>query len=262
MKLSMKIVVGVISVIFIFAVTFVYFNFFPNANSKLVIVAGDSQVVEVNQVSTAITIQRQDQSGNPIASESLTVDLASNSTSGKLYDSPSGAVPITKVTIPKSQSSVPVYFVDSEIGTPTLSVSASGYNSTSTTLTLRPNQYIAISYSYKIAQSALDKSGDVRVPNSDSVYLVMNITMANNGYNTPVSTHSDGFRPVADGKQTLGYVTYLSLSDWNWTLSLSDGQSYIGMLVFEVPKSLSNASFSLNFRTTPANPYILWSKIQ
>jgi hypothetical protein len=86
--------------------------------------------------------------------------------------------------------------------------------------------------------------------------------MANNGYNTPISTHSDGFSPVADGKQTFGYVTFLSLSDWDWTLSLSDGQSYSGMLVFEVPKSLSDASFSLSFKTVPANPYVLWSQIR
>ena len=259
----MKIVVGIISIICILGITFVYFNYFPNApTSKLAIVTGDSQIVEINQISTAITIQRQDQSGTPLTSESLTVNLGTNSTSGKLYNNPSSSTPITKITIPKSQSSIPVYFIDSEIGTPTLTISAAGYDSTNTTLTLRPNQYIAISYSYKIAQSAIDKSGDVRVPNSDSIYVVMNITMANNGYNTPISTHSDGFRPVADGKQTFGYVTYLSLSDWNWTLSLSDGESYSGMLVFEVPKSLSNASFSLNFRTTPANPYILWLQIE
>jgi len=263
MKLSMKIFVVFISIICVLAVTLVYFDYLPKAAQfKLVVITGDSQIAEINQISTAIIIQRQDLSGKPITSGALTVNLATNSSSGKFYDSPSSSSLITNITIPNSQSSVPVYFSDSEIGKPTLTMSAIGFNSTSTTLTLTPNQYIAISYSYKTAQSTVDNNGDIRVPNSDSIYLIMNITMTNNGYNEPVSTQSSGFNPVANGRQDFRYVTFLSLSDWNWTLSLSDGDSYSGMLVFEVPKSLSNASFSLNFKTLPSSPYVLWSQIE
>lgn len=110
-------------------------NFIQSATSKLALTAGTGQILEKDQRSTAITVQRQDSSGNPINSGSTTVMLASTSSAGRFYATQSSNTPITQVTI-SSGSTVSFYYSDPNTGTPTLTVSSAGFASDQTTFSI------------------------------------------------------------------------------------------------------------------------------
>ena len=60
------------------------------AASKLVYLAGTTQSITVNAVSSIITVQRQDPYNNPTTTGSITVGLASDSTHTHHFYSDSG----------------------------------------------------------------------------------------------------------------------------------------------------------------------------
>jgi len=103
---------------------------------QLVYTAGSGQTLQTGQVSSQITVQRRDASGNPITSGSITVNLASSSGGGAFYSDSGGTTLITFVTISSPSSSASFYYKDTAAGTPTLTASSSGYKPAQTTFTI------------------------------------------------------------------------------------------------------------------------------
>jgi hypothetical protein len=98
--------------------------------------AGTGQTILVSSVSSVITIQRQDSSGNPTTTGTTTVTLATTSSTGTFYSDSGGTTKITSITLNSPASSANIYYEDTSAGTPTLTASATGYSSVSTTLTI------------------------------------------------------------------------------------------------------------------------------
>ncbi|HEX4493126.1 MAG TPA: HYR domain-containing protein [Acidimicrobiia bacterium] len=83
-----------------------------------------------------ITIQRRTSGGTPITTGSLTVSLAKSASSGSFRNAGDSAA-ITSVTIANGSSSVSFRYRDSAVGSPKITVSASGYSSASQTETIK-----------------------------------------------------------------------------------------------------------------------------
>jgi PKD repeat protein len=114
----------------------------PSPASKLVYTVGASQSITISDVSSVITVQRQDQYGNPATTGALTVTLASTSGNGLFYSNSAGTTRITTVTIADGSSSANFYYMDSSTGTPTLTASSSGLTSATTQFTINTNQLV------------------------------------------------------------------------------------------------------------------------
>ena len=113
----------------------------PTGASKLVYTAGASQSISASDVSSVITVQRQDQYNNPATSGAISVTLASTSGNGRFYSDAAGNNRIiSAVTIPDGSSSFSFYYSDSSSGTPTLTASSSGLTSATTQFTINTNQ--------------------------------------------------------------------------------------------------------------------------
>jgi PKD repeat protein len=111
----------------------------PAPATKLIYTAGTSQSITISDVSSVITVQRQDQYGNPSTTGALTVTLASTSGNGLFYSNSAGTTRITTVTIADGSSSANFYYMDSNTGTPTLTASSSGITSATTQFTINTN---------------------------------------------------------------------------------------------------------------------------
>jgi hypothetical protein len=110
-------------------------NFVAASNPKLVYIAGDSQSVLVDTLSSVIKIERQDSSGNPITTGTTPISLSTTS-SGIFYSDSAGTTQVTSVTIAGSANSADVWYKDATVGTPTLTASSTGYSPVSTTFNI------------------------------------------------------------------------------------------------------------------------------
>ncbi len=104
--------------------------------SRLVFSVGGNQSLVAGQVSSVVTVQRQDQFGNPVTFGNLTVSLGSNSSGGVFY-SDAGSTVVSSVTIVSGSSSVSFWYRDSVVGSSVLKASSSGLTSANTTLTVQ-----------------------------------------------------------------------------------------------------------------------------
>jgi flagellin-like protein len=116
-------------------------NFVQSSNPKLVYSAGTNQQINVNDLSSALTITRQDASGSTRTAGNLLVTLTvTGSSTGTFYADAAGKTPINSnpvtVTIVDGQSSIDTYYKDTAAGTPTIIASASGYSSVGATFTI------------------------------------------------------------------------------------------------------------------------------
>ncbi|MHB8516079.1 MAG: NHL domain-containing protein [Dehalococcoidia bacterium] len=74
-----------------------------------------------------ITVQLQDQLGNPVSAlASTVVSLASNSVGTAVFATVPAGPPVSSLTIPAGQASASLYYGDTKAGAPTISASASG----------------------------------------------------------------------------------------------------------------------------------------
>jgi flagellin-like protein len=110
-------------------------NFVEASNPKLFYLAGDSQSILVNSLSSVIKIERQDSSGNPITTGTTLVSLSTTS-SGIFCSDSAGTNQVTSVTISESANSADVWYKDANVGTPTLTASAINYSPISTTFNI------------------------------------------------------------------------------------------------------------------------------
>jgi flagellin-like protein len=109
----------------------------PNAASKLVYTAGTNQTLITGQVSSVITVERQDQYGNPTTTGSITVNLTSSSGTGRFYSNSGGTTQITTRTISGGSSSANFYFGDTTAGMPTLTASSGSLTPAITQFTIQ-----------------------------------------------------------------------------------------------------------------------------
>jgi hypothetical protein len=95
-----------------------------------------------------ITVQLRDAFGNtavaPVAGNTLT--LASTSTGSKVFSASLGGPPITTVTIAPGGSSAIVYYGDTKVGTPTITVSGTGLTSATRTATITAGAPVALAF--------------------------------------------------------------------------------------------------------------------
>ncbi|MGD0451655.1 MAG: Ig-like domain repeat protein, partial [Candidatus Bathyarchaeia archaeon] len=102
---------------------------------KLVFTDGAGQSLYAGQVSNVITVQLQDQYGNPVTS-GATVSLSSTSAGGKFFSDSAGSNQITSVSIACGSSTASFYYSDTVAGSPTLTASSAGVTSATTTVTI------------------------------------------------------------------------------------------------------------------------------
>jgi hypothetical protein len=84
--------------------------------------------VKYNETSSVITVQLQDQYGNPVTSGSINVTLTtSQPSSGKFYSDSGGNNQVSSVTINAGSSSATFYYMDTAKNTdPTITASSLG----------------------------------------------------------------------------------------------------------------------------------------
>ena len=100
--------------------------------SRLVFSVGANQSLVAGQVSSVVTVQRQDQYGNPVTSGDLSVSFGSNSAGGVFY-SDVGSTVVSSVKIVSGSSSVSFWYSDAVVGSSVLTVSSLGLVSANTT---------------------------------------------------------------------------------------------------------------------------------
>ena len=98
------------------------------AATKIVFTAGTSQSLRNGELSKVITVQRQDQYGNPVTSGSTRISLTSSSKGGVFY-SDAGKTKTTYVTIVDGSSTVSFWYKDTSNGSPTLTASTTNLTS-------------------------------------------------------------------------------------------------------------------------------------
>ena len=111
-------------------------NFVSSTTPKLALAAGAGQSVLVSAVSSVITVQCLDGSGNPVTTGGITVALSTTSSTGVFYSDSGGTTQITSAATTSGSSTVNFYYEDPTVGSPTLTAAATGYSSVSTTLTI------------------------------------------------------------------------------------------------------------------------------
>ena len=108
--------------------------------TKLAFSSGAPQTLTAGVVSpTAIVIQRQDASNNPVSTgtSAITITLTTGSAGGAFYSNAGGTTVITTITIPAgASSSAGFYYKDTVAASPTLTGAYSGLTSATTQFTI------------------------------------------------------------------------------------------------------------------------------
>lgn len=92
------------------------------------VITSDPQTVTANSETGPFTVEVQNTNGNTTNSD-VTVNLDSDSTGDFQFRATSGGPAVTSVTIPSGSTTMQFFYIDSVSGTPTITVSAGGYNS-------------------------------------------------------------------------------------------------------------------------------------
>ena len=115
-----------------------YHPYSSNYLTTLTYTGGTSQTITARQISSEISVEILDPTGNP---ETLgaTVSLSSTSNSGTFYSDANGNNPITSITIPQGSNTCSFYYIDTSAGTPTLSAISQGSTNATTQFTINPH---------------------------------------------------------------------------------------------------------------------------
>ncbi|GEM_PF-494858 len=205
--------------------------------TKLVFTTGHapsdfSPITAGNWTAGYIEVQRQDSSGNPVTSGSLTVNLSTTSPYGKgKFALAVGGDPITSVTIPDGSSTASFYYYDESAGTWSITASASGLTPASDSITVNPDSVsqLVITLPGETFESG---NGNTGTPDTQTAGTSFNITVrACDQYFNVVSTYTgnhtltfsgpgvapDGTNPSFDGDNTAPYQSTV-----NFTNGVSD----------------------------------------
>jgi len=116
---------------------------------------------------------------------------------------------------------------------------------------------ITIAYSVEKEQYVITSHYDVILPDSDKVFLEVNVTIRNNGYSDSFNTNPYYFNLVADNIKYSNNYDTLRAGKWNTVDVLNDG-TYNGILVFQVPESTT--SFTLGYEAFYPTFNIIWTQ--
>jgi hypothetical protein len=187
------------------------FTITPASASKLLITAGAGQSLSVGQLSGQVTVQRQDQYGNPVTSGSTTVNLTSSSLGATFY-SDAGNTPAASVTISNGASTVGFWYNDTVVGSPVLTVSASGLTSTTTI--------------FAITSTSIDHFTITAVSSPQTAGSAFSITVtAVDQYGNTVTGYT-GQNTLSDLSGTISPAGTTSFSGGVWTGSVTITKAY------------------------------------
>lgn len=182
--------------------------------SRLVFTSGAAQSLTANELSSMITIQRQDQYGNPVTSGSLTASLGSTS-GGATFYSDAGVTHASFVTISDGSSIISFWYADTVADSPVLTASASGLTSGITTVIITSTDASKLVFTVGVGQSltAGQLSGQVAVQRRDQ-------------YGNPVTS---GSLTVNLSSSSLGSAFYSDNGTTQAsTVTINDGSSSFG----------------------------------
>ena len=227
--------------------------------TQLVFTTGASQTLYTSQVSSIITVTREDVGGNAVATGgSITISLAKTSTTGAFYSSSGGTgSAITSVTISSGSSSATFYYKDTSTTTTSSTITASntGLTSATTTFTITPNvvanagfESATGGWTTTTSNSGVEchiQSGDPGIPaHSGSHFAEIDTTGLNSGtsnaYSALIQTFSPGI-PISSIPNVAGSFTI-------WVYN--NGYSTQG--------SNGYYSFELIFTASNGNELIFW----
>ena len=115
---------------------------------------------------------------------------------------------------------------------------------------------VAIWWTYQTASYVVDKY-TIAMPNSGNMFVLVNMTITNNGYSDGFSTNPSYFSLISNNVQySIDSETY-SLGSWVTVNVLTRG-TYSGTIVFQVP--LTASSFEMNYKRQFTNFNIIWTK--
>lgn len=120
----------------------------PAAAYQLVYIYGSGQTLGTSVVSSVITVQRQDQYGNPTTIGSITIQLTRVPASGTFWSGSGGTGAITSRTISSGSSSVSYYYSDTSAGNRLLTASSTGLISAQTTFIITNLASVKIASSF------------------------------------------------------------------------------------------------------------------
>jgi hypothetical protein len=116
---------------------------------------------------------------------------------------------------------------------------------------------ITISYSAETADVVTTIYGDDIQSDSGRDFLILNITIDNNGYDS-FNTNPYWFK-VTVGNIAYRFDYHLVLME-NWmTVDVLDGETFQGTIMFQIPESAS--SFTLDYESAFNEYKIVWSEI-
>jgi flagellin-like protein len=202
----------------------------PFAASQLVYTAGTTQSLTINQVSSIITVQRQDQYSNPTISGDMTVSLSSTATStGRFYSDAGGTQQISAVTISDGYSSANFYYKDGTSGTPTLTASSSGLSVT-TQFTINDYKLVfrngagqTLPSGAVSAQIRIQRQNPGGSSYSPSVSLIVQLTSTSGGkfYSESSATTEINSVTIDSGSHSSSYFYYKDTSQGSSILTAS-----------------------------------------
>jgi hypothetical protein len=163
--------------------------------------ATPSYTLIVGASPAAVTIQLQDQVGNPIVAGSggVVVALTTSSPGGTFYNSSN--VAITSITVPAGASNVTVAYRDSHLGTPTLSASAAGLATINQQQTVNPLPTGTVAY-YNFGSSAgllTDTSGTGNTLKVGAGTVAFTSTSLPAGFTGAANFSNSGYLTTASG---------------------------------------------------------------
>ncbi|UCC57593.1 MAG: DUF4352 domain-containing protein [Candidatus Bathyarchaeum sp.] len=116
---------------------------------------------------------------------------------------------------------------------------------------------ITISYSSQTADVVTTIYGDNIQSDSGKDFLILDMTIDNNGYES-FSTNQYWFHVIVeDIEYDFDYHSVL-LEDW-MTVDVLDGETFQGILMFQIPESAS--SFTLVYESAFSEYKIVWNEI-
>ena len=132
----------------------------------------------------------------------------------------------------------------------------SPYLESSSSTSTPESKDITISYSVKTADNITTKYGDDVQSDSGKYFLIVDMTIKNNGYDG-FNTYPYLFHAIADNIKYDYYYNLVEMENWD-VVDVRDGGTFHGTLVFQLPESAS--SFTLGYDAFQ-DYNIIWNKI-
>jgi hypothetical protein len=188
-----------------------------------------SQTLTAGVLSSTITVQEEDSSGNPTTSAE-TINLSSSNTSTGVFKDTSGSSTITSVTIPAGSSTASFTYLDTLASTPTLTAQASGL--------------VPATQGETVSAGAASQLAITQQPSATATagvaFNMQPVVKEEDGFGNVITTDSTDTVTVARGNHGTA-----SLQGGPLTVTLANGVATFSGLSYNVAETL-NLSFTTN----------------